>query len=220
MRSRSTRTTPSPTLGLACATRFVSRAAVLTRPTRAPRFATLRIATASGTDDATALAVAGFLIHHLDHDYAGAVSAIERALSSNPSCATALYFGAHVHAYNGNAHLARSYANRALRLSPFDLTVHEGHMALALAAIQEARYDDAVPELAKMVQANSAFSSLHFLHAVGLALAGRLVEARPIVARGLVLEPTYRIRMFGQIGLTPLLADRLAEGARLLGLPE
>ena len=49
-----------------------------------------RAAIASGTDDATALAFAAFVITILSKDHEAALSAIERALSLNASCATAL----------------------------------------------------------------------------------------------------------------------------------
>jgi TolB-like protein/Tfp pilus assembly protein PilF len=181
-----------------------------------------RIVIASTTDDASALAIAAIGISHLDRDYTAAVSAIERALSLNASCATALYFGAHVHAYNGNVEVARSYAHRALRLSPFDPLVYEAHMALGFGAVQEARYEEAVTEFAKMVQANPVFSILHFLYAIVLALAGRAEDARPAVARGLELElePSFCSRLIYQVGIAREIADRLAEGARILGLPE
>jgi TolB-like protein len=77
-------------------------------------------AIASGTDDATTLAVAAFVIDILSKDHKAALSAIERALALNPSSATALYWGALIHASNGNSAAATAYANRALRLSPFD----------------------------------------------------------------------------------------------------
>ncbi len=93
-------------------------------------------------------------------------------------------------------------------------------MALAFGAIQEARYEEAVTEFAKMVQANPVFSSLHFLYAMGLALAGRAEDAQPAVARGLELEPSFSSRLIYQLGMTRQIADRLAEGARILGLPE
>jgi len=77
-----------------------------------------RTVLASGTDDATALAVAAFVIAYLGRDHKAALSAIERALSLNPSSATALYFGAVIHASSGNSAAATACANRALRLSP------------------------------------------------------------------------------------------------------
>jgi adenylate cyclase len=46
-----------------------------------------RVAIASGTDDATALAVAAFVMGYLSKDYKTATSVIERALSLNPSSA-------------------------------------------------------------------------------------------------------------------------------------
>jgi hypothetical protein len=71
-----------------------------------------------------------------------------------------------------------------------------------------------------MVQANPVFSTLHFLYAIALALAGRTEDAPPVVARGLELEPSFSSRIIHQVGMTRQIADKLAEGARLLGLPE
>ena len=181
-----------------------------------------RIAIASGTDDATALAVAALVIAALSKDYKAALSAIERALSLNPSSATALYWGALVHASSGNSAAATAYANRALRLSPFDPLAFSAHLALGHVAILEARYEDAASPYASAVQANPRFSLLYFIQAIALALAGRLEEARPIVAQLLELNPGFR---GGEVfEYAPLLhralADRLKESARLLGLPE
>ncbi len=55
----------------------------------------------SSTDDATALATAGFVTILLGGDPEAALNAIDRALASNPSCATALYLAAQVHAIRG-----------------------------------------------------------------------------------------------------------------------
>jgi hypothetical protein len=69
-------------------------------------------------------------------------------------------------------------------------------------------------------QANSGFSSLYFLYAMVLALARRAEEAGPIVQRGLELEPSFRSRVIFEVGIVPAIVDKLAKGARLLGLPE
>jgi adenylate cyclase len=179
-----------------------------------------RAVIASSTDDATALAVAALAISHLGRHYEAALGAIERALSLNPSCATALYFGAHVHAFSGNSPVAAAYADRALRLSPFDPLLFEAHQALGFGAVQQGRYDEAASCIAKAVQANSGFSWLYILYAIVLALAGRAEEAGPIVRRGLELEPSFRSRLIFKIGIVQAIVDKLAEGARLLGLPE
>jgi adenylate cyclase len=138
-----------------------------------------RAAVAHGGDDATALAVAALPLLQLGHDFEAASGAIARAIALNGSSATALYFGAHIHAYSGDAALAEDYALRALRLSPYDELAFEGHCAPGLVRIRERRCDDAAAHLAKAVQANPRFSVLHVEHAAALALAGRLEEAKP-----------------------------------------
>ena len=178
-------------------------------------------AIASGTDDATTLAVAALVIGALSKDYKAALSAIERALSLNPSSAPALYFGALIQASSGNSAAATTYANRALRLSPFDPVAFAAHGALGHVAFQEARYDEAASCYAMAVQANPRFSLYYFLHAAALALAGRVEEARPIVAQLLELNPGVRSsEVFEYALLNRALADKFMEGARLVGLPE
>jgi len=179
-----------------------------------------RIAIANGADDATALAIAAFAIFILGKDHATALPAVDRALSLNPSCATALYFGAYIQAISGNPAPAISYADRALRLSPFDPFAFLAHCALGAAAVQEARYDDAARDFSKAVQANPRFSTLYFFQAASLALAGREQEAQPIVERLLELEPGFRIRVLFEVGSVRSIVDKLVEAARSLGLPE
>ncbi len=183
-----------------------------------------RATIASNTDDATALAVAGFVTALLTKcgsaDHQAALGAIDRALSFNTSCAIALYLGAQAHALAGHPEKATSFANRALRLSPFDLMAFQAHLALGEAAVVEGRYGDAAPAFAAAAQVNTNFSTAYFYQAFALVLAGRKEEAIPPLRRGLELEPGFRIRVFSIIGFGPLLAEKLIEGARALGLPE
>jgi TolB-like protein/Tfp pilus assembly protein PilF len=181
-----------------------------------------RLALALGTDDATALAFAALAVLHLDRDFEAASGAIARALSLNGSCATALYWGAHIHAWSGDATLAEDYANRALRLSPFDPLSHEGHLALGAVRLRLGRYDDAAAHVAKAVQANPRFSVLYALHAAVLVVAGRVEEATALGRRLLELDPTFRVgSLLGFAGFArPEIQDALAAGIRQVGLPE
>ena len=61
-----------------------------------------RAALVHGTDDAMALAIASIALLHLGHDFEAASGAIARALMLNGSCATALFFGAQMHAFSGD----------------------------------------------------------------------------------------------------------------------
>jgi adenylate cyclase len=179
-----------------------------------------RTAIASGTDDATALAAAGFVMGVLSKDYKAAAGVIERALSINPSSAAAHYWGALIHASSGNFAAVTAHANRALRLSPFDPVAFVAHIALGHVAVYEAHYDEAVSHYAKAVQVNPRFSWLQFCQAVALALAGRVEEAGPIVRHLLELNPGFRSTSVFDYSVVGTFAARFKEGARLLGLPE
>jgi adenylate cyclase len=66
----------------------------------------------------------------------------------------------------------------------------------------------------------SPLQHIVFLLAASLPLAGRLEEAQPIVQRLLDLEPGFRLRLIFEVGVARAVTDRLAEGGRMLGLPE
>jgi adenylate cyclase len=173
----------------------------------------------SSTDDATALATAGFVTILLGGDPEAALNAIDRALASNPSCATALYLAAQVHGFVGHSDQATAYANRALRQSPFDVLVHEAYVALGNAAIHEARYDEAASFYARAVQSSPKTGTYYLMQAMALALAGRLEEARSLVEPGLCREPEFRVSWYRGF-CTRELAEKMIKAGRLLALPE
>ena len=156
----------------------------------------------------------------LANDGHAALDAIERALSFNPSSAAAYYLGAFLYARGGDPVTGTAYADRALRLSPFDPLAFHAHIALALAATQEGRYEEAGAYWQKCAQANPSFGGFLFGQAQMLALAGRMGDARTIFARGLALEPEFRIRTIVELGFAPAITDKMIDGARLLGAPE
>ena len=125
-----------------------------------------------------------------------ALSAIERALTLNASCATAHYFAALVNAFAHRGGAAADHANLALRLSPFDPSAFEAHLALGMGAIGEANYDEAAARFAKASQINVRHSLFPFFHAIALALGGRLEETPNLIRRGLELEPGFRIQIY------------------------
>jgi TolB-like protein len=189
---------------------------------QADRLAALRharLVTTGTTDDATALAVAGFVITMLEKDHATGLSTTERALALNPSCATAMYLGALTNALAGRPATAITLAERALRLSPFDVLTYQAHFARGAAAMQDGRYADAGTHLREALQVNANLSSLYFCGAAALALAGEVDAADTLAKCGLGLEPEFRLRLFSEL-MAPAVALRFAEGCRLLGLPD
>jgi adenylate cyclase len=179
-----------------------------------------RTAIASDIDDAASLAIAGWIVIVLTKEHETALSVIERALSLNASCATAHYFAALVNAFADRPDAATFHANRALRLSPFDPSAFEAHLALGMAALRRANYDEAASCFDRGQQINARHSLFPFFHAIALALAGRAAEAAPSVLRGLELEPGFRLRIFSEFGMAWAIAEKFVEGGRLLGLPE
>ena len=182
-----------------------------------------RLALTYGSDDSAALSHAALVILHLDHDFATASSAIDRAVALNNSCATALYTGAHIHAFSGDPAIAEDYAMRASRLSPFDPQLFHKYEALGFVRLRARRYDEAAAFFAQAVQANPRFSTLYADLAATLAMAGRSEEAKTIGQRLLELEPGFRIQpfvAFVDAFMRTELVNELTEGLRKAGLPE
>jgi tetratricopeptide (TPR) repeat protein len=77
-----------------------------------------RLAIAGGSDDAAALATAGFVIAVCGRDFETALNAFDRSFALSSSSALALGFSSLVRAWKGDEAIAVEQANRALRLSP------------------------------------------------------------------------------------------------------
>jgi tetratricopeptide (TPR) repeat protein len=174
---------------------------------------------AAGADDPTALTIAAAVIAQLERDFETASRALDRALSLNPSSATAHFFGARICACRGDTAGATAHAQRALRLSPFDRMAYESYGTLGVVAFYQDRYDDAAAHFAQAAQI-VGFSSFYIAQAIALALAGRMDESGSALARGLALEPNFRLRLFAEFGLEQSVVDKIVAGGRLLGLPE
>ncbi len=186
---------------------------------KAAALAHARAALASGSDDATAIAVAGFVITMLDNDHEAGLSTTDRALALNPSCATAMYLGAMTNAFSGHPKAAEALADRAIQLSPFDLLTYQAHFARGFAAMQERRFAHAAVQFQKALEANPYLSSIYFCGAIALAMGGQIEAARALAHRGFQLEPGFRLRLFVELMVREV-GDAFAEGGRLLNLQE
>jgi tetratricopeptide (TPR) repeat protein len=178
-------------------------------------------AIASGQDDSTALALAGFVIGMDEHDRAAASQAFEAALALSPSSAFTYLIGSAVLGWGGDAERAIDWAERALRLSPFDSWNWICCHGLALGHFSLEHYQAAAAAARKAIQFNPGFSMSHMLLAASLAKSGRPEEAKAAAARVLALQPTYRFGIhFAGVDCAPALAASLSEALRAAGLPE
>jgi adenylate cyclase len=117
-----------------------------------------RAAIANGRDDATALALGAFVISMVEHDRVAALQAFDRALAISPSSSFTLFFGAVAAAWAGAAERAIDWAERALRVSPFDRLCYLAHGAIAIGQFQFGGYEKAADAARLAVQSVPSFS--------------------------------------------------------------
>jgi adenylate cyclase len=177
-----------------------------------------------GGDDAVALAAAALPIFTLGLDFTAASDAIERALRQNSAYAPALYNGALFHGFGGEKSIAEDYANRALRLSPFDPIAFQAHLGLGHVAARNRSYELAADHYGRCAQAAPRFSLAFVLRASALALAGRRREAEQAAASALKLEPNFSWRRVwsavGRVMSPEFDLPAMERAAREAGVPE
>lgn len=179
-----------------------------------------RAAVTHGRDDATALAMGAFAIGLVEHDHVAAHEAFEQALALSRSSAFALFLGAVVLAYAGEAERGIDWAGRALRLSPVDRMAFAHHQALAIGHFQRERYEEAANAARRAVLSNPGFSVSHILLAAALAKLGRTEEAKAAARQVLARDPSFSSRQYcAAIGIVPALADVFTEAWNSAGLP-
>jgi len=190
--------------------------------TRAAASRHARAAIAAGSDDAPALAMAGFTIGIVEHDYETSLDAIDRSLALSPSSALALGFSSIIRAWKGGEDTTSiSHAQTGIRLSPYDPLVYLPYVGLTYAYFFTSRFEEALKASGRAAQANPRFSVPYIFQTAALASLGRLAEAAASGQHLLELEPGLRIG--------PLIASyssnkerlaMLADALRLAGLPE
>jgi tetratricopeptide (TPR) repeat protein len=174
-----------------------------------------------GQDDALALTFAGFSIGMDGHDRPAAFAAFAAALAVSPSSALTYILGSVIHGWGGEAERAIEWAERGMRLSPFDPWAFAAWHAIMLGHFHRGRDHEALDAAHKAVLANTAHSISYMLLAAPLARLGRLEEAGAAAARVLELQPAFRYsQQFSGVDCAPDLATSLGEALRMVGLPE
>ena len=179
-----------------------------------------RAALSYGRDDATALGLGGFVISITEHDRATAFEALEQALAISPSSSFALFFGSVALAYAGEAERAIDWAERALRISPFDRMNYLSYLALAISHFLRCRYDEAAHAARRSVQSIPSSSVSRSVLAAALAKLGRIEEAKAVALQVLALGPSFSAARFcAATGLPTPLAEPMTDAWTTAGLP-
>src|SRR6516164_4384872 len=180
-----------------------------------------RAAIEAGADDAGTLAIAGFVIGLVEHDYETAMNAIDSALTLTPSSARALGYGAVILGHAGRTAEAIEYGERALRISSSDPKISDPYMGLAIAHCAAGNWEEAIAACRHTIRANPRFSLPHVLQAASLSFLGRSEEARVTAGRVPELEPGFTVSGFvrAHTGRTEIW-EPIGDALRRLGLPE
>jgi adenylate cyclase len=154
-----------------------------------------RAVLASGSDDATALAQAAFVLHAIGDDSPTARSTLDRAIVFNPNSAQVVAYSAVVSADLGNYETAIEEAQRSIRLSPFDPMLFRAEMALTVAYYYSGRFADAAEAAMRAIRSNPQFTPAHAYLAASCHQLGRIADARTAVERLLEVEPSFRVNV-------------------------
>jgi adenylate cyclase len=172
-----------------------------------------------GGDDATALAVAAFVIALDEHDATTALKLFDQALTLSNSNIFALTGSAVVLAWMGSTDKTIERAKQALRFSPFDSLNWRAHSAMSIAHFYSGQYAEAADE-ARAALGSTSFSIPRAVLAASLLQLGRMEEARLAAQSVLDCEPSFKIQKLSNVALEPAVFIGLSDAWRELGLPE
>jgi len=174
-------------------------------------------------NNALALATYGHLKSFLFHDCETALVYLDRAVAAAPNSALAWIFRSATASYLGKGADAVSYAERALRLSPFDHDIFFFYTFLSLAHYANSSYVDAVKWGRIAMDENPSYTACLRILSGAHAAAGQSDKARQVARRLLELEPGFRLSSYGttrQPFRNAELADRFMAHLREAQLPE
>ena len=166
--------------------------------------------------------LAGYVLGFFGNTPEEGIDLIDDALRLNPNSAQALVYSGWLRLYNGDATTAKAHFERALRLSPLDISAFRTYAGLAFSCLFLGQIDDAVSWASKALHQNPKFAPTHRVLAASLGHAGRLDEARRVVEQLQALVPGLTVTRFGKETRFrhPEYFELLMDGLRKAGLPE
>src|SRR6266446_6198521 len=178
-----------------------------------------QLAIETGSDDAMALAMGGFVIGVLERSYETALEALDRSIALSPSSALAFGFSSVIRAWMGDYATAIEHAKTGIRLSPYDPLIYLPYVGLAYAHFFAGNFVEAASAASRASSANPRFSVPCYLNAAALLRLGRTDEAKALAKVLLKLQPGFTVSglVSGNI-TTPERMNLLAGALREVGL--
>ncbi len=185
----------------------------------------LRLARAAieiGRNQPETLWLAGYALGFFGSSPREGIDLIDDALRLNPNAAQALVYGGWLRAYDGDAATAKKHFERAQRLSPLDTNAYRTYSGLGFCCLFLGQIEESVSWATKAIHHNPKFTATHRVLAASLAHAGRVDEAREVVAQLRALVPGLTVTRFGKETRFryPEYFELLMDGVRKAGLLE
>ena len=164
---------------------------------------------------------AGVTAALVEGDFEEGAALIDRSLAINANANRAWLSSAMRRCYSGDPETAIEHAEKAMRLSPLDVSMWVAYGCLATAHMQLENYETAAEWARKSVRMHRDNLPAHLVLAASLALLGRESEAKASVRELLALDPGFTIASLKKrfpIGRYRNLEGFL-DGLRTAGLP-
>jgi adenylate cyclase len=166
--------------------------------------------------------LAGYVLGFFGSNPEEGIDLIDDALRLNPNSSQALVYSGWLRLYNGDAATAKAHFERALRLSPIDISAYRTYAGLAFSCLFLGQIDDAISWASKALHHNPKFTVTHRILAASLGHAGRLDEAHQVVEQLQVLVPGLTVTRYAKETRLRHLeySELLMDGLRKAGLPK
>ena len=165
---------------------------------------------------------AGLTAGLLENDLDAATALVDRSLAINPNAVRAWASSGLLRNILADTSTAIEHAERAMRLSPLDTAMWVLYSVLAIAHMQEQRYEDAASWARKSIRQHRHNLPAYHVLAASCTQLDRLDEAKKTILRLLELDPELTITRLQEI--FPVAnyknLDSFLDGLRRAGLPE
>lgn len=182
----------------------------------------VRAALATGSDDATVLSYAGFILLQLGRYDAEGFALLRRSTEENPNNVMVLTNFGIAALLAGDLDEAELFLQRAVRLNPREMDAHWQLTGIAHIRMAQGRYQEALKIATRSLGISATYDATYWMVIAANAHLGRLDEARAALRSLQRISPNVslsRVRR-GQSSLDPRRIDVLIEGMRLAGMPE
>ncbi len=165
---------------------------------------------------------AGVTVGLLENDLDTATALVDRSLAINPNSVRAWVASGLLRNILADTTTAIEHAERAMRLSPLDTAMWVLYSVLAIAHMQEQRYEDAASWARKSIRQHRYNLPAYHVLAASCTQRDRLDEAKETIQQLLELDPELTITRLQEI--YPVANYRnlgsFLDGLRRAGLPE